>query len=98
MIFIGPNDLAQALLGYVPARGDEPEYVAAVDKIVNAAKRNGKWVGRLVNNGALAKAAKKTSDSVATQRPCKIGTLPRLKRLERRYIAFFILVQIHGTR
>ena len=65
MVFIGPNDLAQSLLGYVPARGDEPEFVAAIDKIVAAAKKHGKWVGRLVNNGVLARDAKKVFDTVA---------------------------------
>ncbi|UZJ50694.1 hypothetical protein CBS101457_000014 [Exobasidium rhododendri] len=65
MVFIGPNDLAQSLLGYVPARGDEPEFVAAIEKIVGAAKKHGKWVGRLVNNGGLAKGAKKSFDTVA---------------------------------
>ena len=58
MIFIGPNDLAQSLLGYVPARGDEPEFVAAVDKIINAARKHGKWAGRMVNNGTAAKEAR----------------------------------------
>jgi len=65
LVFIGPNDLAQALLGYVPARGDEPEFVAAIDKIVAAARKHGKWVGRLVNNGALAKEARSRYDTVA---------------------------------
>ncbi|CED82119.1 -dihydroxyhept-2-ene--dioic acid aldolase [Phaffia rhodozyma] len=65
LVFIGPNDLAQSLLGYVPARGDEPEFVAAIDKIAKAAKAAGKWSGRLVNNGALANKAKGTFDFVA---------------------------------
>ncbi|KAJ6443561.1 2,4-dihydroxyhept-2-ene-1,7-dioic acid aldolase [Purpureocillium lavendulum] len=65
LVFIGPNDLALALLGYVPARGDEPEFVAAIDKIVAAARKHGKWVGRLVNNGALACEAQSTFDTVA---------------------------------
>ncbi|BCS02638.1 HpcH/HpaI aldolase family protein [Aspergillus luchuensis] len=65
LVFIGPNDLAQSLLGYVPARGDEPEFVAAVEKIVAAARKHGKWAGRMVNNGSLAKEARKTYDTVA---------------------------------
>jgi 4-hydroxy-2-oxoheptanedioate aldolase len=65
LVFIGPNDLAQSLLGYVPARGDEPEFVAAIEKIVAAARKHGKWVGRLSNNGTLAKEAKKVFDTVA---------------------------------
>jgi 4-hydroxy-2-oxoheptanedioate aldolase len=44
-LFIGPNDLAQSLLGYTPARGDEPVFVDAIQKIVAAAKKHGKWVG-----------------------------------------------------
>jgi 4-hydroxy-2-oxoheptanedioate aldolase len=65
LVFIGPNDLAQSLLGYVPARGDEPEFVAAIDKVVTAARKHGKWAGRMVNNGAMAKEAKETYDTVA---------------------------------
>lgn len=65
MVFIGPNDLAQSLLGYTPARGDEPEFVAALDKIVAAGRRHGKWVGRMVNNGTVAKEVKGTFDTVA---------------------------------
>ncbi|KAF3397795.1 2-keto-3-deoxy-L-rhamnonate aldolase [Penicillium rolfsii] len=65
MIFIGPNDLAMSLLGYVPARGDEPEFVNAVKKIVAAAKRHGKWVGRLSDNGSLCKEHLKEYDTVA---------------------------------
>ncbi|KAF2130242.1 Phosphoenolpyruvate/pyruvate domain-containing protein [Dothidotthia symphoricarpi CBS 119687] len=65
LIFIGPNDLAQALLGYVPARGDEPEFVAAIDKIEQAARKHGKWFGRMVNNGSAAKDVKKRYDTVA---------------------------------
>lgn len=65
MIFIGPNDLALSLLGYVPARGDEPEFVDAIDKIVAAAKRHGKWVSRLSNDGYAAKSHLESFDSVA---------------------------------
>lgn len=64
-LFIGPNDLAQSLLGYTPARGDEPVFVDAIKKIVAAAKKHGKWVGRLVNDGEGAVRELKTFDSVA---------------------------------
>lgn len=64
-LFIGPNDLAQSLLGYTPARGDEPEFLEAIEKIVAAARKHGKWVGRLVNDGPLAVKAKGKFDSVA---------------------------------
>ncbi|PHH91872.1 hypothetical protein CDD83_9966 [Cordyceps sp. RAO-2017] len=55
MLFIGPNDLALSLLGYVPAKGDEPEFADAIEKIVAAASKHGKWVGRLSNDGASAR-------------------------------------------
>lgn len=65
LVFIGPNDLAQSLLGYVPARGDEPEFVAAIDKIIAAGRKHGKWVGRMVNNGTVAKEERPRYDTVA---------------------------------
>ncbi|KAJ5994207.1 Pyruvate/Phosphoenolpyruvate kinase-like domain-containing protein, partial [Penicillium sp. IBT 35674x] len=65
MIFIGPNDLALSVLGYVPAKGNEPEYVSAVEKIVAAARKHGKWVARLSNDGALCKEHLKVFDAVA---------------------------------
>lgn len=65
MVFIGPNDLAQSLLGYTPARGDEPEFLAAIDKVIAAGRKHGKWVGRMVNNGTAAKEARSRYDMVA---------------------------------
>lgn len=65
MVFIGPNDLALSILGYVPAKGNEPDFVNAIEKIVVAAKRHGKWVGRLSNDGASCKEHLKVFDSVA---------------------------------
>lgn len=65
MVFIGPNDLALSVLGYVPTKGTEPEFVKAIDKIVSAAKKHGKWVGRLSNDGALCKKHLETFDTVA---------------------------------
>ncbi|KAH7363167.1 Pyruvate/Phosphoenolpyruvate kinase-like domain-containing protein [Plectosphaerella cucumerina] len=65
MVFIGPNDLAQSLFGYVPARGDEPEFLDAIDKIIAAARKHGKWVGRMVNNGTVAKEVRSRFDMVA---------------------------------
>lgn len=65
MILIGPNDLALSILGYVPAKGNEPEFVSAVEKIVAAARRHGKWVARLSNDGALCKKHLKVFDTVA---------------------------------
>ncbi|KAJ3580483.1 hypothetical protein NPX13_g73 [Xylaria arbuscula] len=65
LVFIGPNDLAQSLLGYTPARGDEPEFVSAIEKIVSAARKHGKWAGRMVNNGTVAKQERNKYDTVA---------------------------------
>lgn len=65
VLFIGPNDLAMSVLNYVPARGDEPAFVDAIDRIVKAARKHGKWVARLSNNGPLAKEHLKTFDTVA---------------------------------
>lgn len=65
MIFIGPNDLALSILGYVPARGDEPEFIDAIEKIMNAARKHGKWVGRLSNDAVAAKKHLDTFDTVA---------------------------------
>ncbi|KAJ5995474.1 Pyruvate/Phosphoenolpyruvate kinase-like domain-containing protein [Penicillium waksmanii] len=65
MVFIGPNDLALSVLGYVPAKGSEPDFVNAIEKIVAAAKKHGKWVGRLSNDGASCKEHLKVFDSVA---------------------------------
>lgn len=64
LLFIGPNDLALSLLGYTPAKGHEQEFVAALDKVVAAARKHGKWVGRLVNNGEAAKQARSRFDMV----------------------------------
>ena len=64
LLFIGPNDLALSLLGYTPAKGHEPEFVAALDDVVAAARRHGKWLGRLVNNGEAAKEARSRFDMV----------------------------------
>lgn len=65
MIFIGPNDLALSILGYLPAKGDEPEFVDAIEKIVAAARKHGKWVCRLSNNGTLCREHLKVFDTVA---------------------------------
>lgn len=64
MIFIGPNDLALSLLGYVPTRGDESEFAAAIGKVVAAARKHGKWVARLSTNGATSKEYLKIFDTV----------------------------------
>lgn len=65
MVFIGPNDLALSILGYVPARGDEPKFIDAVEKILTAARNHGKWIGRLSNDGTSCKEHLKLFDTVA---------------------------------
>ena len=55
VVFIGPNDLALALLGYTPAKYTEPEFLGAIVRIVNACKSSGKKVGILVANGEEAR-------------------------------------------
>ncbi|CEL01819.1 Putative 2-keto-3-deoxy-L-rhamnonate aldolase [Aspergillus calidoustus] len=65
MIFIGPNDLALSVLGYVPAKGDEPEFVQAIEKIVATARRHGKWIARLSNDGPSCKEHLEVFDTVA---------------------------------
>lgn len=65
MVFIGPNDLALSVLGYVPAKGNEAEFLDAIAKVVAAARKHGKWVGRLSNDGAAAKAHLAVFDTVA---------------------------------
>lgn len=65
MVFIGPNDLALSILGYVPAKGDEPEFMAAIEKVVSAARKHKKWVARLSNTGATSKEHLKVFDTVA---------------------------------
>lgn len=66
MLFIGPNDLALSVLSYLPAKGDESEFANAIEKIVTAALKHGKWVGRVSESGALCKEHLKTFDTVAT--------------------------------
>ncbi|ODO01984.1 2,4-dihydroxyhept-2-ene-1,7-dioic acid aldolase [Cryptococcus wingfieldii CBS 7118] len=61
-VFIGPNDLAMSLLGYTPAKGDEPVFVDAIEKVVAAARKHGQWTGRLVNDGPQAAEALKKYD------------------------------------
>jgi 4-hydroxy-2-oxoheptanedioate aldolase len=65
VIFIGPNDLALALLGYAPANGDEKIFLEAIDHIVASARKHGKKTGILARNGEAAKAMKERFDFIA---------------------------------
>lgn len=82
MVFIGPNDLAMSLLGYVPARGDEPVFVEAVEKVIAAARKYGKWAGRMVNDGTIAKAERERFDTVAVTGDTKAITNWYVKEFE----------------
>ncbi|KAG4253073.1 2,4-dihydroxyhept-2-ene-1,7-dioic acid aldolase [Fusarium proliferatum] len=62
---VGPNDLALSILGYAPARGDEPEFSDAIEKIIVVARKHGKWIGRLSNDGASARKHLEIFDIVA---------------------------------
>ena len=54
-LFVGPNDLALSLLGYVPAKWTEPEFLAALETVRLAGEKHGKHVGILVKDAAHAK-------------------------------------------
>ncbi|KAL5042462.1 hypothetical protein BDW71DRAFT_216929 [Aspergillus fruticulosus] len=82
MVFIGPNDLAMSLLGYVPARGDEPVFVEAVERVIAAARKYGKWAGRMVNDGSVAKAERERFDTVAVTGDTKAITNWYVKEFE----------------
>lgn len=58
-LFIGPNDLALSLLGYVPARWDEPEFLDAIETVYQAGKKHSKVVGILARGGDHAKELSK---------------------------------------
>lgn len=64
MLFIGPNDLALALLGYTPAKYTEPVFLEAIDKVVASAKKHGKKCGILAVDGEAAKRYKERFDMV----------------------------------
>ncbi|KAL4994958.1 Pyruvate/Phosphoenolpyruvate kinase-like domain-containing protein [Aspergillus recurvatus] len=82
MVFIGPNDLAMSLLGYVPARGDEPVFIEAVERVIAAARKYGKWAGRMVNDGSVAKAERERFDTVAVTGDTKAITNWYVKEFE----------------
>jgi 4-hydroxy-2-oxoheptanedioate aldolase len=64
LVFIGPNDLSLALLGYTPAKYTEPVFLDAIDKVVASAKKHCKKVGILAVDGDAAKKAKERFDLV----------------------------------
>jgi 2-dehydro-3-deoxyglucarate aldolase/4-hydroxy-2-oxoheptanedioate aldolase len=54
VLFVGPRDLSHAL--DVPGQTRAPAYLAALDRVLAAAKGNGKAAGLLVPDGAAAAA------------------------------------------
>ena len=52
VLFVGPRDLSHAL--DVPGQTQAPAYLAALDRVLAAARRNGKAAGLLVPDGAAA--------------------------------------------
>ena len=52
VLFVGPRDLSHAL--GVPGQIKAPAYLAALDRVLAAAQRNGKAAGLLVPDGAAA--------------------------------------------
>jgi 2-dehydro-3-deoxyglucarate aldolase/4-hydroxy-2-oxoheptanedioate aldolase len=52
VLFVGPRDLSHAL--DVPGRTQAPAYLAALDRVLAAAKAHGKAAGLLVSDGAAA--------------------------------------------
>jgi 4-hydroxy-2-oxoheptanedioate aldolase len=64
LVFIRPNDLALALLGYTPANYTEPVFLEAIEKVVASAKKYGKKTGILAVDGEAARKAKERFDVV----------------------------------
>lgn len=59
----------------MPERGDEREFVDAIESIVAAARKHGKWVGRLSNDGMSAREHLKVFDALAmSYELCRIAT------------------------
>jgi len=52
VLFVGPRDLSQAL--DVPGQTQAPAYLAALDRVLAAARAHGKAAGLLVSDGAAA--------------------------------------------
>ena len=65
VIFIGPNDLALALLGYAPAKYTEPVFLEAIDKIVSTAKKFGKKTAIQTADGEHARKVKERFDLIS---------------------------------
>jgi 4-hydroxy-2-oxoheptanedioate aldolase len=58
VIFIGPNDLAMAILGYAPANYTEPNYMEALDRIQQTCAKYNMPVGILAPDGTKGNSYK----------------------------------------
>ncbi|WVW84383.1 hypothetical protein I302_106417 [Kwoniella bestiolae CBS 10118] len=70
-LFVGPNDLALSLLGYVPAKWTEPEFVAALEAVKEAGRKHNKHIGILAKNGQHARELKNEWGIVGLGSDCK---------------------------
>ncbi|WWC65482.1 uncharacterized protein I303_108100 [Kwoniella dejecticola CBS 10117] len=59
-IFIGPNDLSMSLQYYAPPNWDEPDFLAALERIHSTCRKYGVPVGILYPDGMSALARQKT--------------------------------------
>ena len=82
LVFIGPNDLALALLGYTPATYTEKVFLDAIDRIVETAKKYGKKVGILVTDGEHAKRELQRFDLVVLSNDVRMIQAAYRKQLE----------------
>ena len=64
LLFVGPNDLSQAL--GVPGRYDDPRYRAAVEKVGSVAKEHGKAAGIMLRSADEIPALRERGFSVFT--------------------------------
>jgi len=54
MLFIGPNDLASSMGYFAFDHADVPEVQEATQKVLEAAKRKGKWAGHFALSAEIA--------------------------------------------
>ncbi len=64
LLFVGPNDLSQAL--GVPGRYDDPRYAAAVERVGASAKENGKAAGIMLRTADQIPALRRQGYGVFT--------------------------------
>ncbi|KAM3423188.1 hypothetical protein BST61_g638 [Cercospora zeina] len=74
-LFIGPNDLALSMLGYVPATWKEPEFLVALDAVEQVCRKHGKYSGVLSRNAEHAKELLERFDVVGSDVPVTVTTM-----------------------